>query len=320
MVVTLAPPSDGRRSAASGALVGRPTITGMRIGVVLMPTETWPDTMAEAQRLDRLGYHHLWVYDHLSWRHYRNGPWHATYPWLAAVAATTERIRLGTMVSNLNVRHPLTLAKDAMTIDQISGGRLVLGLGAGGLGFDAEALGQDPLTPGQRVDRLAEATDLLDGFLRLETEDHDGDWYTVKGARLLPGCAQQPRVPFAVAAGGPKALAVAARHGEAWVTFGDTSGAETTAAGAEAVVARQSAQLDDALDAVGRSRGSIDRILLMGHSEARPLASLESFRDFAGRHAELGFTDLVFHLPSDDPAWNDPPEIVDEIAEAFLTR
>ncbi len=85
------------------------------------------------------------------------------------------------------------------------------------------------------------------------------------------------------------------------------------------MVARQSAQLDDALDAVGRSLESIDRILLMGHSEARPLASLEAFRDFAGRHAELGFTDLVFHLPSDDPAWNDPPEIVDEIAEAFLT-
>ncbi len=202
MVVTLAPPSDGRRSA-SGALVGPPTITGMRIGVVLMPTETWPDTMAEAQRLDRLGYDHLWVYDHLSWRHYRNGPWHATYPWLAAVAATTERIRLGTMVSNLNVRHPLTLAKDAMTIDQISGGRTYFGIGAGWFERDYDEYGYTFGTAGDRL------SDLRDALPRIKA----------RLDALVPGPAGD--LPILIGGGGEKrTLKYTAQFADAHNTFG----------------------------------------------------------------------------------------------------
>jgi alkanesulfonate monooxygenase SsuD/methylene tetrahydromethanopterin reductase-like flavin-dependent oxidoreductase (luciferase family) len=113
----------------------------MRIGVLMMPTDPWPETVRIAQRLEAQGYHHLWVYDHHSWRRYQDRPWYGTYPWLTGLAALTEPIRLGTMVSNPNIRHPLDLAKEAMTIDHVSNGRLTIGLGAGGTGFDAAVFG-----------------------------------------------------------------------------------------------------------------------------------------------------------------------------------
>ncbi len=291
----------------------------MRIGVLLMPTDPWSETVETVQRLERLGYHHVWVYDHLSWQRYRDRPWHATYPWLTGLAANTRRIRLGTMVSNLNLRHPLALAKDAMTIDHISAGRLTLGLGAGGVGFDATVFGQPELTPAQRVARLAEAAQLVDGVLTGQIHDHAGTFFEVRGARLVPGCVQQPRVPMAIAAGRPGSLQVAARYGEAWITYGDTTYREISAAGTERIVAQQCRQLDHYCDQIDRDPATIDRIYLIGNTEARPLASMAEFEDFCARYSALGFTDLVFHMPRvDDPVWTESPEIVEQIAEAFL--
>ncbi len=277
------------------------------------------ETVRAAQRLEQLGYHHLWVYDHISWRRYRDRPWHATYPWLTGVAAGTDRIRIGTMVSNPNIRHPVTLAKDAMTIDHISDGRLTLGLGAGGTGYDATVLGQEPLSVGRRIDRLAEFAECLDGLLSGELESHRGEWYTFNEARLLPGCVQRPRVPIAIAAGGRRGLGVTAAHGDAWITYGDTSYQERSASGTARVVANQIELLEEQCASVGRDPATIDRIYLIGNTEARPLASAEAFADFAGTYEELGFTDLVFHHPRpDDPVWNDAPEIVEDIAENHL--
>ncbi len=291
----------------------------MRIGVVVMPVDPWPETRAVGKRLDSLGYHHLWVYDHLSWRRYRDHPWHATYPLLTGLAVATEQIAVGTLVSNLNVRHPVTLAKDAMTIDHMSNGRLIIGVGAAGLGYDATVLGQAPLTPGQRVDRLAEFADVFDGLLAGTLTDHQGRWYTVDGAQMLPGCVQRPRVPMAVAAGGPKAIAIAAKHGQTWVTFGDTSRSESTAAQTETDVRRQSDQLNRACEDLGRDPASINRLFMVANTAERPLSSLEAFHDFVGRYREIGFTDIVFHYPRPtDPIWNDPIEIVDEIADAYF--
>lgn len=296
----------------------------MRIGVVLIPTDPWAETLAIAQRLDRLGFDHLWLYDHLTWRRYRDRPWHATYPWLAGLAVGTERIRLGTMVSNLNVRHPVTLAKDVMSVDHLSNGRMVLGLGAAGLGFDAEVLGRPVLSPGQRVQRLEEAADVLDRLLRDDDPDdppvdHHGAWYTVVGARTLPGCVQRPRVPLAIAAGGRRSIDVAARRGDAWITYGDATAPAGDADSAR-LIAQQVEQLGERCAEHGRDAAELDRIFLSGNDGERITSSIEAFRDAVGRFGEAGITDLVIHHPrADDEIWNDPPEIIDEIAEAFLS-
>ena len=83
---------------------------------------------------DRAGFHTAWTYDHIRWGGMPDGPWHAAVPVLAAAAAVTERVRLGTLVATPNFRHPVTLARDALALDDLSNGRLDLGLGAGSRG------------------------------------------------------------------------------------------------------------------------------------------------------------------------------------------
>ena len=122
----------------------------MRVGVVLLPTDPWPEARVRVELVEALGYDHLWTYDHLSWRHYRERPWFASIPWLTAAAAATSRIRIGPLVSSPNFRHPVNLAKETMTLDNISGGRVILGVGAGGPGFDSTVLGGELLPPRAR--------------------------------------------------------------------------------------------------------------------------------------------------------------------------
>ena len=292
---------------------------GVRVGVLMLPTDPWPESVQRAQRLESIGYHHLWTYDHLSWRRYRDRAWHAAIPWLTGLAAATNTVRLGTMVASPNFRHPVTLAKEAMTLDHISSGRLTLGIGAGGPGFDATVLGGAQPTPSQRASRLAEFVHVLDQILRQPATSYRGAHYTVNDARTIPGCLQQPRVPLAIAAGGRKTLALAARYADTWITYGDATHQDTSPSGTERIVRTQAEQLAEHCAAVGRDARDIARLYVIGNTDERPLASVEAFTDFIGRYHELGFTDVVFHHPRpDDPEWNDDPEIVEAIATDVL--
>jgi alkanesulfonate monooxygenase SsuD/methylene tetrahydromethanopterin reductase-like flavin-dependent oxidoreductase (luciferase family) len=275
----------------------------VRIGVLLLPADPWPESVALARRIEEMGYDHLWTYDHLSWRRYREHTWHAAIPWLTGIAARTERIRLGTMVSSPNFRHPVTLAKEAMTLDHISDGRLTLGIGAGGIGFDATVLGGEVLAPGERAARLDEFVGTVDELLREPATSRRGDYYTVDEARMIPGCVQRPRLPLAVAAGGPRTMKTVIAYADAWITEGDPEKIRANAA---------------RLDESGRQ---IDRILLSDNGADRPLASVDAFVDLVGRYQELGFTDLVFHHPRPgDPVWTDDPAMVERIATEVLPK
>src|SRR5699024_12691045 len=126
-------------------------------------------------------------------------------------AMDTESIGLTTFVTSPNFRHPALLAKDAVTLDDLSGGRMLLGLGAGG-DLDAALLGTT-FSRGQRSRRFAEMVELTDRLLTEDRVDHQGELFTTEGARGLPGCVQRPRGPFVIAASGPRAMALAGRRG-----------------------------------------------------------------------------------------------------------
>ena len=137
---------------------------------------------------------------------------------------------------------------------------------------------------------------------------------------MIPGCVQQPRIPFAIAAGGPRTLALAARQADAWITFGDPTDPDPQPADIERAVSVQAERLDQECAAISRDPAAIDRMFLLGNSSERPLSSIEAFADFVGRYAALGFTDIVFHDPRPgDPRWGQDPAIVDAIAAEFLT-
>ncbi|MEC5183611.1 alkanesulfonate monooxygenase SsuD/methylene tetrahydromethanopterin reductase-like flavin-dependent oxidoreductase (luciferase family) [Cryobacterium sp. MP_3.1] len=288
----------------------------MRHGIVILPQFDWPQARRKWQGAEQYGFDHAWTYDHLSWRSLADQPWQATIPTLAAAAAVTDRIRLGTFVASPNFRHPVPFAKEVATVDDISGGRMLLGLGSGGTGFDAFVLGQPTYTPRQRHERFAEFVTDLDLLLRHETPgaggfDFAGDWFTAVDARMVGRPAQQPRVPFVIAANGPKGLKLVAEHGAGWVTTGaDGAVGEEWWSAVAALVHR----LEDTLAAADRAPGSLDRYLSLDSGGAYSLESVGAFDDAVGRAGELGFTDVISHWPRPDGIYAGSESVLDEVA------
>ncbi|MFD7436938.1 LLM class flavin-dependent oxidoreductase [Streptomyces sp. NPDC059861] len=296
----------------------------LRLSTVILPYRRWHEGGRAAwQRAEQLGFHTAYTYDHLSWRSFRDGPWFGAVPTLTAAAAVTDRLRLGTLVTSPNFRHPVTLAKELISLDDISGGRITLGIGAGGTGFDATALGQEAWAPKERADRFGEFLPLLDRLLTEDAVSYTGDYYAAHEARNIPGCVQRPRLPFAVAATGPRGLKLAARHGQAWVTTGDPKLYEDgTPAQSVQALRRQTEKLADACAEIGRGSSGMDKVLLTGFTPDRnlPLSSLDAFVDFAGRHQELGFTDIVIHWPIPDSDFAADDKIFEQIAMEALAQ
>lgn len=291
----------------------------LRFGVVILPQYAWPEARRRWRKAEELGFDHAWTYDHLSWRTLADQPWGATIPTLTAAALATERIRLGTFVTSPNYRHPVPFAKDLATVDEIAGGRLLLGIGSGGTGFDAFVLGQDELTPRERHDRFAEFTRGLDALLRFEAEPggicFDGPYYRAVDARMVGAPAQAPRMPFVLAANGPKGLRLVAELGQGWVTTGpDGDGGDAW----WSRVADLSKRLDDALAAAGREPGTVDRYLSIDSGGTYALSSPDAGDDAVGRAAELGFTDVILHWPRPDEPYLGTEDALDAFAERHL--
>lgn len=298
--------------------------TPLLLSTVVLPHRRWIDGgRDEWIGAEALGFSTAYTYDHLSWRTFRDGPWFGAVPTLTAAAAVTETIRLGTLVTNPNFRHPVTLAKELITLDDISAGRITLGIGAGTSGFDAAVLGHQAWSPRERADRFVEFVALLDRLLTEPGVTADGSFYSAHEARNIPGCVQQPRIPFAVAATGPRGLALAASYGQAWVTTGDDKLFEDgTPEQSDAAIADQVARLEDACTAVDRDPADIRRVLLTGFTpEANNvLESVERFVDFASRHRDLGFDEIVIHWPIPDSDFAADRDVFEQIATEALSQ
>jgi len=292
---------------------------GMRHGIVILPQDRWTDARRKWVLAEELGFDHAWTYDHLSWRSLSDQPWGATVPTLTAAATATTRIGLGTFVASPNFRHPVPFAKELATVDDIAGGRFLLGVGSGGTGFDAFVLGQAELTPRERHARFAEFVERLDTLLRFESEasqgiSFEGDWFEAVGARMVGVPAQPPRLPFVIAANGPKGLGLAARFGQGWVTIGTES---TTGDAWWRGVGELSGRLDDACEAAGRDPATIDRYLSLDAEDRYSLSSVGAFDDMTGRAAELGFTDVISHWPRTEGIYAGSEDVLEEIAARF---
>jgi alkanesulfonate monooxygenase SsuD/methylene tetrahydromethanopterin reductase-like flavin-dependent oxidoreductase (luciferase family) len=276
----------------------------MRLGVVVLPELPWAQAAPRWQEAEALGFEHAWTYDHLAWRTFRDAAWYPALPTLTAAALVTQRLRLGTLVASPNFRHPLPFAKELIALDDISVGRAIAGIGAGGSGWDASMFGHPPLSPRQRAERFAEFVTLTELLLREPAVTWRGRHYSVDEARTYPGCAQRPRLPLAIAAAGPQGMALAARYGEMWVTIGDPAAAEPVLDGKDgaAVVSAQVVRLDEACRAIGRDPASLRKLVLTGLTLGSGLSSPRQFADTVRYYEDAGATDLVVHWPrSDEP-------------------
>jgi alkanesulfonate monooxygenase SsuD/methylene tetrahydromethanopterin reductase-like flavin-dependent oxidoreductase (luciferase family) len=289
----------------------------MRIGIVILPDQRWSVSADRWRRAEAYGFDHAWTYDHLGWRDLADGPWFDAVPTLTAAAMVTSRIRLGTYVASPNFRHPVHFAREVTALDDISGGRLLLGLGAGGTGFDSAVLGTPELTPRRRVDRFTEFLDLLGTILSNPATTWRGEWYQAVDARSIPGPLQQPRPPFVVAANGPRALRLAAKHGDGWVTTGayDAADAEAWWRSIAEIVAR----FEDTMNAAGRPLDAMPRYLNLDSSPLYSMTSADAFTDAAGRAAALGFTDAITHWPRSTSWYAGDEKVLEAVAAELPT-
>jgi len=264
------------------------------------------------QQADKFGLHAAYTYDHLSWRSFREKPWFTMIPTLTAAAGVTTALRLGPLVTSPNFRHPLLLAKDLLALDDISGGRVSIGVGSGGTGFDATVLGGDVWSTGERHARFVEFTRALDTLLREPATSLAGPFYPVVDSRQTPGPVQSPRPPLFLSALGPKTLALAAEIAEGWVSFGGAGGSQPVST--FVAVQTQLAMLIEQLEKRQRSLQSMERILLNFEGDEKPLASYEAFIDWAGRYHEIGISEVVVHWPIPDSPFDNDHAVFERIA------
>ncbi len=189
----------------------------MKIGVQLPEIEyeaSWAEMMDMARVAEGVGLDSIWLGDHLLYDlpAGRRGPWEC-WSMLAALAAVTERVELGPLVAALPFHNPAILAKKAATIDEISGGRLILGVGAGWNQTEFEAFG---LPFSRRVDRFAEAFTIVRTLLSEGHIDFTGEFYTLRDCELLPRPPRMGTLPLLVGSSGPRMLSLTLAYVQSW--------------------------------------------------------------------------------------------------------
>jgi F420-dependent oxidoreductase-like protein len=256
----------------------------LRIGIKLSQDASI-ETYRQIWRIaDESGFDHCWAMDHLA----TIGPIGDDRPifdgWalLAAMAAATEQVRIGLLVTGITYRNPALLAKLATTVDHLSGGRLEFGIGAAWAANEHEMYGISGLD--HRVGLLSEGLQVLKMLWTQERTDFEGRYYTMRNAVANPKPVQKPHPPIWIGAGGPATLRLAARHADVWNASG---GIGRTAD--EAV--EGSHRLDEACAAVGRDPGEIRRSVQVAAGD-----DPAELVDRLGRYHEAGFTELVVML------------------------
>src|SRR5437879_10468114 len=260
----------------------------LRLGLKNSGQQTTIEALLEVWRIaDEAGFDHVWDFDHLATIG-AGGQEASVYEgWtlLAAIAQATRRVRFGCMVTGNTYRHPALLAKMAVTVDHLSGGRLEFGIGAAWAEAEHRMFGIEGLE--HRVGRLRES---LDALISLWTKDRttlEGRYYRFTDAIANPKPIQKPHPPIWIGAQGESTLRLTARHADVWnISGGDPE-----------FVAEVIKKFDDACAAVGRNPAEVRRSLQFGWDGK----DRNELVDLSGKLFELGVTEQVVYLRGDDP-------------------
>jgi alkanesulfonate monooxygenase SsuD/methylene tetrahydromethanopterin reductase-like flavin-dependent oxidoreductase (luciferase family) len=235
----------------------RAVVRPLKVGLILPDTERemggatarWSDLAALARQAEEYGFDSLWVADHLIYRFAGKepqGPWEC-WSNLAALAAVTSRVEIGPLVACTSFRNPALQAKIADTVDEISGGRLVLGLGAGWNEPDYTAFG---FPYDHRVSRFEEALTIIHGLLRNGQIDFAGTYYSARDCELRPRGPRPNGPPIMIGSSAPRMLGLLARYGDSWNAWARQTLDE---------LASDRATVDAAMIAAGRDPATVER-------------------------------------------------------------
>jgi F420-dependent oxidoreductase-like protein len=274
---------------------------GMRLSVWPSSYQPWSELLASARHAETTGWDGVWIADHFMGM--PGGPFPTETPILeagslmGALAGVTERVRLGTLVYGNTYRHPAVVANMAATVDHVSGGRFVLGVGAGWQVNEHEAFGIDLPSAGERVSRFAEAVQIMRSLLTESVTTFDGKHYRITDAVCEPKPVQA-RLPILIGASGDRMLGITARYADAWNAWGLPD-----------QIAERSATLDRACEAAGRDPAEIARtcqaVVLFTADDARGEELMSRgarpimagtpgrLRDILAGYAEIGVHELI---------------------------
>ena len=278
----------------------------LRIGIKLsqdQPIETYREVWRIAEEG---GFDHCWAMDHLAsiGGIGDDRPIFDGWELLAAMAAATQRVRMGLLVTGITYRNPALLAKIATTVDHLSGGRLEFGIGAAWAANEHEMYGIPGLD--HRVGLLSEGLRILKMLWTQERTDFEGRYFTMRNAVANPKPVQKPYPPIWVGAGGPGTLRLTARHADVWNASGAASQRDASV--------EASRQLDEMCAEIGRDPGEIRRSMQLA-AGGDPAELVERLH----RHYEDGFTELVVMLSGGNmPTAASPVEIAATVAEKVL--
>jgi F420-dependent oxidoreductase-like protein len=263
-------------------------------------TNPWPVLLEEARHIDETGWRGLWIGDHFMPNQADNsGPWQESWTVLAALAASTSRVRLGTLVTGNTYRNPCILAKQAAQVDIISGGRLTLGMGAGWQENEHVAYDIPYYTAPIRLQRLEESLQILRGLFDNKVTSFEGRYYHVIEAPLAPKPVQ-PRLPILIGGGGEKVtLRLVAQYADAWNVTGPAE-----------VVAQKSEVLRQHCERHGRDFEGVHRTAAMlvnlgsgatggglGHGRGwTVIEGLPDLVDALAPYAEAGVHEMIVHF------------------------
>ncbi len=278
----------------------------LRFGLCTDQNLSWGKTLERWQLFERLGFDSAWDCDHFIQPSRPDGPYLESWTLLAALAARTDRIRIGVLVSSNTFRHPALLAKQAVTVDHVSGGRLELGLGAGWYEPEHRMYGLDFPEPRELVDRFEEAVQVVDSLLRNELVSFHGEHYRLTDAPFRPGPVQRPRPPLTLGAHRPRMLGIVARYADAWNSHGTVE-----------EIRSRNAILDEACSRIGRQPSEIVRSLYywVPRSADDPWSSTDAFLDVVGRYGEAGIEEFILDHPRDDQL-----DVLERVAADVIPR
>ena len=271
----------------------------LRFGLKLSGQDTTIDALRAVWRIaDEGGFDHVWDFDHLA-SIGDGGPDRPIYEgWTlqAAIAQATKRVRIGCLVTGNTYRNPALLAKEAVTVDHLSGGRLEFGIGAAWAEIEHEMYGIEGLD--HRVGRLSEALRIIKSLFTEERTNFEGRYYHFKDAIANPKPIQKPYPPFWIGASGPTTLRLVARHADVW----------NIAGGDPDRVKELTPMLEEACGAVGRDPSEIRHSIQFGWDGVDRQELLE----LCARYRDLGVSEQVIYLRG-----GQPEALATKIAEAL---
>ena len=249
---------------------------------------TWDTTVERWLYFESLGFDSLWDCDHYQQPSRPEGPYFEGWTLLAALAARTSRVRVGVLVTSNTFRHPALVAKEAMTVDHISHGRLELGLGAGWFAPEHANFGIAFPEPAELVDRFRESVEVIDLLLRQDVTSYDGTYVQLKDAPFRPGPIQKPRPPLTLGAHKRKMMKIVAQYADRWNSHGSVD-----------ELRQRNAMLDEECAAIGRDPSLIIRSLYgwAALMPADPWSSVDAFHEVIGRYREAGIHEFIIDAP-----------------------